>query len=56
MAKLIEGKIVAKKYSKICLTRFFSRKKPCLAVIIAGDDAASKIYVNSKRKKPKSSG
>lgn len=52
MAKLIEGKIVAKKIlENLSDEILFLEKKPCLAVIIAGDDAASKIYVNSKKKK-----
>ena len=52
MAKLIEGKLVAKKIlENLSDEILFLEKKPCLAVIIAGNDPASKIYVNSKKKK-----
>ena len=52
MAKLIEGKLVAKKIlDNLSDEILFLEKKPCLAVIIAGNDPASKIYVNSKKKK-----
>ena len=51
MAVIIDGKAVSKKILEQVKkeTEGFG-KKPCLAVIIAGDDPASKIYVNNKRK------
>ncbi len=52
MANLIEGKIVSKKiYENLSDEILFLGKKPSLAVIIVGDDPASKIYVNLKKKK-----
>ena len=52
MAKLIEGKIVAQKILKnLSEEILYLEKKPSLAVIIVGEDSASKIYVNLKRKK-----
>ena len=52
MANLIEGKIVSKKiYENLSDEILFLEKKPSLAVIIVGDDPASKIYVNLKKKK-----
>lgn len=52
MAEIIDGKLVSKKIlqelsEKIALLE----KKPSLAVIIVGEDPASKIYVNLKKKK-----
>ena len=47
MAKLIEGKVVAQKIlENLSDEILFLNKKPSLAVIIVGDDPASKIYVN----------
>ena len=52
MAKLIEGKVVAQKIlENLSDEILFLDKKPSLAVIIVGDDPASKIYVNLKKKK-----
>ena len=52
MAKLIEGKIVAQKIlENISDEILFLDKKPSLAVIIVGEDPASKLYVNLKKKK-----
>ena len=52
MAKLIEGKVVAQKIlENLSDEILFLNKKPSLAVIIVGDDPASKIYVNLKKKK-----
>lgn len=54
MAKLIEGKIIAKKILEDLskeISSLNSLKKPSLAVIIVGEDPASKIYVNLKKKK-----
>ena len=52
MAQIIDGKLVAKSYLNN-LEEDISRLKvrPCLAVIIVGEDPASKIYVNLKKKK-----
>ena len=52
MAKLIEGKVVAQKIlENLSDEILFLNKKPSLAVIIVGDDPASKIYVNLKKRK-----
>lgn len=52
MAQLIDGKLVSKKIlENLSDEILFLAKKPCLAVIIVGDDPASKIYVNLKKKK-----
>lgn len=52
MAKLIEGKIVAKEIlDNLAEEILFLDKKPSLAVVIVGQDPASKIYVNLKKKK-----
>lgn len=52
MAQLIDGKLVSKKIlENLSDEILFSDKKPCLAVIIVGEDPASKIYVNLKKKK-----
>ncbi len=51
MAVIIDGKAVSKKLlEQIKNEAELYEKKPCLAVIIVGNDAASKIYVNNKRK------
>lgn len=52
MAKLLDGKIVSKEiFDNLADEILFLDKKPCLAVIIVGEDPASKIYVNLKKKK-----
>lgn len=52
MAKIIDGKLVSKKIlDNLSEEILFLEKKPCLAVIIVGEDPASKIYVNLKKKK-----
>ena len=52
MAQLIDGRLVSKKiYENLSDEILFLSKKPCLAVIIVGEDPASQIYVNLKRKK-----
>lgn len=52
MAKLLDGKIVSKEIlDNLADEILFLDKKPCLAVIIVGEDPASKIYVNLKKKK-----
>lgn len=52
MTKLIDGKTVAKEIlDNLADEVLFLNKKPCLAVIIVGNDSASKIYVNLKKKK-----
>ena len=52
MAQIIDGKLVSKKIlENLSDEILFLAKKPCLAVIIVGNDSASKIYVNLKKKK-----
>ena len=52
MAQLIDGRLVSKKICENLSDEIlFLSKKPCLAVIIVGEDPASRIYVNLKRKK-----
>ncbi len=52
MAILIDGKKVAKEIlENLADETVFMNPAPGLAVIIVGEDAASKIYVNSKKKK-----
>ena len=52
MTTLIEGKTVAQKiFDNLAHEISLLDKKPSLAVIIVGDDPASKIYVNLKKKK-----
>lgn len=52
MAQLIDGKLVSKKIlDGLAEDISFLKEKPCLAVIIVGDNPASKIYVNLKKKK-----
>lgn len=54
---LIDGKAVAKKiFENIKQQTDQLEKKPAIAVIIVGEDPASKIYVNRKHKKAKESG
>lgn len=51
MSIIIDGKAVSKKIlDEIKLETENLQNKPCLAVIIAGNDTASKIYVNNKQK------
>ena len=52
MANIIDGKLVAKSVLEDLAKKVeVSAKKTGLAVIIVGEDPASKIYVNLKRKK-----
>ncbi|WP_105955968.1 bifunctional 5,10-methylenetetrahydrofolate dehydrogenase/5,10-methenyltetrahydrofolate cyclohydrolase [Apilactobacillus quenuiae] len=55
MATIIDGKLLAKKLNEDTKTNVNKMKKqgviPCLAVIIVGNDQASKRYVRSKHKK-----
>ena len=54
---LIDGKATAKKvFDKIKSETEYLEKKPTIAVIIVGEDPASKIYVNIKHKKAKEVG
>jgi methylenetetrahydrofolate dehydrogenase (NADP+)/methenyltetrahydrofolate cyclohydrolase len=60
MVNILSGKDVSRKVYSDLNPRINSLKEkgitPCLAVILVGDDSASKIYVNSKTKKFKSLG
>lgn len=54
MAKIIDGKLLAKKTrdrvaAEIEVLISKGRRKPCLAVILVGDDPASEIYVARKK-------
>lgn len=52
MTQIIDGKLVAKKIlENLADEVLFLKTKPCLAVIIVGEDPASKIYVHNKKKK-----
>lgn len=52
MAKIIDGKLVAKEILETMADEIlFLGQTACLAVIIVGEDPASKIYVNLKKKK-----
>lgn len=52
MTTIIDGKLVSKRILENLKDELLLlEKKPCLAVIIVGDDLASKIYVNLKKKK-----
>lgn len=52
MYKIIDGKKTAEKYiEKLKREIDLMDKKPCLAVILVGNDSASQIYVNNKNKK-----
>lgn len=52
MAELIDGKLVAKEIlENLADEILFLGQMPCLAVIIVGQDPASQIYVNLKKKK-----
>ena len=51
MAEIIDGKLVAKTLlDKLAEEVKTLHQKPCLAVIIVGENPASKIYVNLKKK------
>lgn len=51
MGKIIDGKQIASRIKEEIKNEINLRKiKPGLAVVLAGDDTASKIYVNSKAK------
>ena len=60
MVNILSGKEVSRKVYSDLTPRIYSLKKqgitPCLAVILVGENPASKIYVNSKTKKFKSLG
>tara|TARA_B100001079_G_scaffold128087_1_gene109875 strand:+ start:9 stop:890 length:882 start_codon:yes stop_codon:yes gene_type:complete len=60
MVNILSGKVVSRKVYTDLTPRINSLKEkgitPCLAVILVGEDSASKIYVNSKTKKFKSLG
>ena len=60
MAKLIDGKAIAKSiYDNINLRVREMRSKgviPKLAVVLVGDDPASRLYVNSKEKRARENG
>ena len=60
MAKLIDGKAIAKSiYDNINLRVRELRSKgviPKLAVVLVGDDPASRLYVNSKEKRAMENG
>ncbi|HJM46853.1 MAG TPA: bifunctional 5,10-methylenetetrahydrofolate dehydrogenase/5,10-methenyltetrahydrofolate cyclohydrolase [Candidatus Marinimicrobia bacterium] len=60
MVNILSGKDVSRKVYTDLTPRINSLKEkgitPCLAVILVGEDSASKIYVNSKTKKFKSLG
>lgn len=52
MYKIIDGKKIAEKYVENLKQEIdLMDKKPCLAVVLVGEDAASQIYVNNKNKK-----
>ena len=51
-ATIMDGRALAKKITddiKSSIAKL--SKKPCLAVVLVGDDSASQIYVNNKKKK-----
>src|SRR5690554_7125843 len=55
LAQLIDGKVIAAEIRQSVAERVTKRRKqglraPCLAVVLVGEDAASKIYVGSKRR------
>lgn len=52
MYKIIDGKKIAEKYIENLKQEIaLMGKKPCLAVVLVGEDSASQIYVNNKNKK-----
>lgn len=59
MAKLIDGKLISAEVLDSVRERVEYLKsrcvEPCLAVIIVGDDPASRVYVNNKRRAAKRS-
>ncbi len=55
LAQLIDGKVIAAEIRKSVAERVAKRRQqglraPCLAVVLVGEDAASKVYVGSKRR------
>lgn len=55
LAQLIDGKAIAAEIRKSVAERVTKRQQnglraPCLAVVLVGEDAASRIYVGSKRR------
>ena len=54
MAYIIDGKAIAEELNEEARVRAEALKakgiEPCLAVVIAGDDPASAIYVRNKRR------
>lgn len=54
MAKIIDGKVISQSVKDDVKTEVEKLKKdgiiPCLAVIIVGEDPASRVYVNNKKK------
>ena len=54
MAKLIDGKLISAEVLDSVRERVEYLKscgvEPCLAVIIVGDDPASRVYVNNNKK------
>ena len=52
MAQIIDGKYISQQIlDKLAQDVCAEDKKPSLTVIIVGEDPASKIYVNLKKKK-----
>lgn len=54
--KILDGKILSANFVKQAQNLRLGKKVPCLAVILAGDDPASQVYVNNKIKIFKESG
>ena len=54
MAKIIDGKQISSETLEAVAAEVEALKKkgvePCLAVIIVGDDPASRVYVNNKKR------
>ena len=54
MAKILDGKVLSQKIkgelAKQAASLTAKGKTPGLAVIIVGDDSASRVYVNSKKR------
>ena len=56
-AELIDGKIVSEKVRAAAAAAVAKLPgKPCLAVVLVGDDPASQIYVKSKGEKTEAAG
>jgi methylenetetrahydrofolate dehydrogenase (NADP+)/methenyltetrahydrofolate cyclohydrolase len=56
-AQLIDGKIVSEKVrAGVAAAVARLPGKPCLAVVLVGDDAASALYVKSKGEKTEAAG